>query len=245
MVYDVGPAFQLYGGFSQGAEISQFGRAARGVSDPSLIHLNGTPSNQYELGTRGRVRSVDVSVAMFYSESDESAQLDFDPSCTGQTFCPLIPVRLSVEVRGLEAAADWPVRTNLRLGALATFQKGEFAFPDDDPIPLGSDAVSPLRVTGYTEFQPLPRWRNRLQASYTAATDVYNAAHEAEGFRDSNALFLADFTTGVLVGRGQIALGIANLLNKRYVNVANSVSGDFFYYLSEGRRTTLSYSVRW
>ena len=245
VVYDVGPAFQLFGGFSQGAEISQFGRAARGASDPSLIHLDGAPSNQYELGARGRAGSVDLSAALFYSESDESARLDFDPTCAGEPFCPLIPVRLSVDVRGLEATADWPVRTNLRLGALATFQKGEFAFPGDDPIPLGSDAVSPVRVTGYTELQPLPRWRNRLQASYSAATDVYSAAHEAEGFRDSDDLFLADFTTGVLVGRGQIALGVANLLNKRYVNVANSVSGDFFYYLSEGRRTTLSYSVRW
>jgi iron complex outermembrane receptor protein len=126
-----------------------------------------------------------------------------------------------------------------------TVQEGEFEFPNQDPIPLGSDVVSPLRLTGYVDVEPLTGWRSRLQATYTAASDVYDTAQEAEGFRDSEELFLADLTTTYPVGPGRLGLGVANLFNRRYVNVANSVRGDFFYYLSEGRRATLSYAVTW
>jgi iron complex outermembrane receptor protein len=238
-------SLQAYAGFSQGAEIAEFGRAARGVDDPSLIRLSGAPSDQYELGLRGRAGPVGFTAAAFYSKSDESAQLDSDPSCADQPFCPLVPVRVSQEVRGLEATADWPVRDRLTLGTVLTVQDGEFGFPNEDPIPLGSDVVSPLRVTGYVDVEPLTGWRSRLQATYTAASDVYDAAHEAEGFRDSEELFLADVTSSYPVGPGRLGLGIANLFDRRYVNVANSVRGDFFYYLSEGRRARLSYAVTW
>jgi iron complex outermembrane receptor protein len=245
IVRDLTPALQAYAGFSQGAEMAEFGRAARGVGDPSLIRLSGAPSDQYEVGLRGRAGRVGFTAAAFYSESDESAQLDFDPGCADEPFCPLVPVRVSQEVRGLEATADWRVRERLTLGSVVTVQEGEFEFPDQDPIPLGSDVVSPLRVTGYVDVEPLTGWRTRLQATYTAASDVYDTAQEAEGFRDSEELFLADLTTTYPVGPGRLGLGVANLFNRRYVNVANSVRGDFFYYLSEGRRAALSYAVTW
>jgi iron complex outermembrane recepter protein len=245
VVYDLTPALQVYGGFSQGAEIAEFGRAARASTDPSLINLDGAPSSQYEIGVRGRGGPVDFTAAAFYSDSDEAAELDFDPSCAGEPICPLLPVRLSETIKGVEATADWPVSDRLALGTIVTLQDGEFAFPDEDPVPLGSDVVSPFRMSSYGEVEPVTGWRTRLQATYTAATDHYSEAQEAEGFLDNESLFLADLVTSYPVGPGRVALGFANLLNKRYVNVANSVRGDFFYYLSEGRRTTLSYTVRW
>ena len=86
-------------------------------------------------------------------------------------------------------------------------------------------------------------WRNRLQATYHAATDLYDAEDEAAGYRDAGSTFLVDFTTSYPIGPGTAYLGVANLFNERYVNSTNQGSGDFFYYLGEGTRATLGYRI--
>ncbi|HLM54092.1 MAG TPA: TonB-dependent receptor [Pseudoxanthomonas sp.] len=244
-VYDLRDGLQLYGGFSQGAEISEFGRAARGVSIPSRINLDGATSDQYEIGLRGRLKDLDVSAAAFYSTSDKAASLQADPSCAGQALCPLIPLRLEQDIHGLELAADWPVSERLRLGSLLTWQRGDANPPGATPVPLGADSLAPLRVTAYAAFQPLPQWSNRLQATYHASSDFYDAQEEARGYRDTASVSLVDFSSAYTIGRSTFSLGVSNLLDEKYVNVTNQASGDFFYYLSEGRRVTLTYRLRY
>jgi iron complex outermembrane receptor protein len=243
-VYDLRPQLQLYGGFSQGAEISEFGRAARGVQDPTLINLDGATSDQYELGLRGRAGDVDFSAAAFVSKSDKAALLQADPSCAGEPLCPLIPLRLEQKIHGAELTADWRANEQFGLGSLLTYQRGESNPPGVTPVPIGTDTLTPLRWTAYVDVQPLAQWRNRLQATWHADSDLYDASEEAQGFRDTESYLLVDFTSSYPVGPGSLSLGIANLLNEKYVNVTNQSSGDFFYYLSEGRRVTLTYRLR-
>lgn len=243
IVHDLSDALQIYGGFSQGAEISEFGRAARGASDPSLINLDAAASDQYEVGLRGQRGRVDFSVAAFYSQSDKAASLQEDPSCAGNPICPLIPLRLEQEFYGLEGTLDWAFASTARAGTVLTYQQGERRPPGSAAIAAGTDTISPPRATVYLEGDLLPRWNNRLQASYMAKTDEYDSAEEATGLRDADEVFLVDFASSYPVGPGKLSLGIANLLNEKYVNATNSASGDFFYYLSEGTRSTLSYSL--
>jgi iron complex outermembrane receptor protein len=244
VVYDLSPERQLFAGFSQGAEISEFGRAARGAPDPSLINLDAAASDQIEVGVRGRHGALEFSVAAFYSESDKAASLQADPSCAGQPICPLIPLRLEQQIHGVEVTADWTLSERTRLGGLITWQDGEFNAPGATPIPFGSDTLSPPRSVAYLEFTPVNEWRNRLQASYAASWDQYSEAQQAEGFRNSDSVFLVDFTTSYPVGPGRLSLGVSNLFNKEYVNVTNQASGDFFYYLSEGTRVALTYEMK-
>lgn len=243
-VYDLRDTVQLFGGFSQGAEIAEFGRAARGASDPALINLDAATSDQFELGLRGQQHGVDLSVAVFYSESDKAASLQADPSCAGEPICPLIPLRLEQELYGLEVTADWTLSSALKLGTVMTHQEGKFKLPGERSVPFGTDTISPPRATVYAQFQPLPKWHNRIQGSYLAKTSFYDAEEEAQGLRESETIFLLDLSTGYPVGPGQLTLGVANLLNRKYVNATNQASGDFFYYLSEGTRATLGYTVR-
>lgn len=244
VVYDVNPDMQWYAGFSQGAEISEFGRAARGAADPSLINLDGATSDQYEIGMRGRRGDVDFSLAAFYSESDKAASLQADPSCAGQPICPLIPLRLEQQIHGLEATLDWRISERTSLGGILTWQDGEFNAPGETPVPFGTETLSPPRSVVYFGFEPVAGWKNRLQASYAASWDQYDAAEEALGYRDSESVFLVDFTTSYPVGPGTLSLGVSNLFNEEYVNVTNQASGDFFYYLSEGTRVALTYSMK-
>ncbi len=143
-IYNLTETLQLYGGFSQGAEISEFGRAARGASDPDLINLDADASDQYEVGVRGSTGNVAFTAAAFYSHSDKAADLQADPSCAGEPLCPLIPLRFERELYGLELTADWRVNERTALGSLLTYQKGESKEPGMPAIPFGTDTLSPL-----------------------------------------------------------------------------------------------------
>lgn len=244
VIYHLSDTLQLFGGFSQGAEISEFGRAARGAADPALINLEADASDQYEIGVRGTAGALAFTAAAFYSNSDKAADLQADPTCAGQPLCPLIPLRLEREVYGAELTVDWRMNQSVTLGSLLTYQQGEAKEPGAPAIPFGADTLSPLRVTAYAEFQPITDWQNRVQVSYIHETDEYNAAEEALGFLNTDSYTLVDFTSSYPLGPGRLSLGISNLLNKEYVNVTNQASGDFFYYLSEGRRATLGYTMR-
>lgn len=245
VIYDLTDDMQIYAGFSQGAEISEFGRAARRITDPSLIQLDGANSNQYELGWRGKAGPVEFNTAVFYSDSDDAASLELDPVCAGEPICPLIPVRLKQEVYGLDGSADWRVNAALKTGLIFTWQRGTTQEPDEAEIELNAGIATPARATVYAEWIPAPKWNTRLQATYTSATHRFSPQEELDELgRDTDSLFLVDATVGYAVGPGRIALGIANLLDKEYINVANDVRGGFFNYRSEGLRATLSYSAR-
>lgn len=243
-IYDLTSTLQLYGGFSQGAEISEFGRAARGAASPDLVNLDADASDQFEIGLRGTAGAVAFSAAAFYSQSDKAADLQADPSCAGEPLCPLIPLRLEREMYGIELTADWRASERVVIGSLLTYQEGEAKEPGAPAIPFGTDTLSPLRLTAYAEVEPFAGWQNRLQVSYFHESDAYDAAERALGYRNTDSYTLVDLTSSYSIGPGRITLGISNLLNEEYVNVTNQASGDFFYYLSEGRRATLGYTLR-
>ncbi|MEX2122618.1 MAG: TonB-dependent receptor [Woeseia sp.] len=242
LVFDLAPEVQIYGGFSQGAELSELGRAARGINDPGRISPEPATSDQLEIGTRGRSASLDWSAAAFYSESDRASLLQNDPSCAGEPFCPLIPLRAAQEFWGIEATADWNANERLTLGGLVTYQRGEI-FDEDLGrfVEYSTDVLSPLRITGYVEYAPLPEWRNRLQATYFGEADYYTPAEEDLGFVNTDSVFLADLVSSYELGPGEITLSISNLFDKTYVNVTNQ--GSLFYYRAEGRDITLGYRV--
>jgi iron complex outermembrane receptor protein len=244
VIYELTDSLQAYGGFGQGAEISEFGRAARGAVDPRLINLEADASNQYEIGLRGRSGAVSFEAAVFYSDSDKAADLQADPTCAGEPLCPLIPLRLAREIYGAELSVDWQASNAASFGGILTYQKGESREPGAAAIPFGTDTLSPPRATVYAELMPVADWQNRIQVTHFGSTSEYNAEQRAAGFMNTDSYTLVDLTSSYPVGPGRLALGISNLLNEEYVNVTNQASGDFFYYLSEGRRATLSYTMR-
>ncbi len=246
--FDVTPGFQVYGGFSQGAELTELGRAARGIQDPSLISPEPATSDQYEIGFRGASGQWAYTAAAFYSESDRASELQADPSCAGESFCPLIPLRAPQRFHGVEATLDWTRDERLRIGALLTYQRGEI-FEEElgEYIEYSTDVVSPFRVTGYVEFEILPMWRNRVQATYFGEADYFTPAELDFGRVNTDSAFVVDLMSSYPLGPGTVSLGISNLFNNEYVNVTNQGGGtlfNVFYYREEGRRLSLTYRVR-
>jgi iron complex outermembrane recepter protein len=244
LVYSLTDDFQLYTSFNQGAELTQLGRAARGADDPSLISPEPAVSDQYEIGARGLVGPVEATFAAFRSKSDAASLVQPDPSCAGESFCPLIPLRVPQKVWGVEGTVNWAAADTIDVGAIFTWQEGEIYDEDvGDYIPFGSDTVSPTRYTAYADWQVHHRVSVSAQATYIDGTSFFSAAEQEFGLVDTDSVFLADASANFEVGPGAINIGVSNLLNESYENVTTAAGG-FTPTLAEGRRLTIGYSAR-
>ncbi len=245
LVYDLTGRFQLYASFNQGAELTQIGRAARRATNALLISPQPAISEQFELGARGDIGAINLSLAAFYSRSEAAALLQADPSCAGQSFCPLIPLRAPQRVWGVEGSLDWKPVDAVNIGGIFTWQRGEI-FNDDEArfIPFGADTISPTRFTAYAAWKPNEKLSTRMQATYVAAANFFSTTEQVNlGLINTPSYLIADATAGYKVGPGEISLGIANLFNREYENVTSLARG-FTRSFATGRRVTIGYMAR-
>lgn len=239
-VYRLAGDIQLYASFSQGAELSQLGRAARGATDPSLISNAPATSDQYEAGVRGTWGPVRFGLAAYYAESDSSSQIQPDPSCAGQPICPLIPLRIPERAHGLEADAEWRLTDDFSLSGVFTLQRGQVLDPDTGEfIDFSTERAVPLRITVRADWQPIEPVDLGLQLSHFGSSSYFSPNEEAIGFVDTEAYTLLSASAGYDFGPARVYLAADNLLDESYVNPFVQVRGFFTNFLAPGRRVTL------
>lgn len=240
-IFQVDDAMQVYTSFSQGAELSQLGRAARGATDPGAISNEPATSDQYEFGLRGNTGPLTFGLAGYYSESDSSSQIQPDPTCAGQTFCPLIPLRIPERTWGLEAQGQWAVLDTLQLTGVFTLQRGEVL--DDTSgewINFSTDRAVPLRITARADWQPIETLGLGFQVNHYGASSYFTPTQESVGLAESDAVTLASANISYDVGPITLYAAADNLFDEVYVNPAAQADGfDFFNYEAPGRRVTL------
>lgn len=247
-VYRLTPDVQLYAGFSQGAELSQLGRAARNIRNPANLTPEPATSDQYEMGVRGRLGPVRFGAAAYYSESDSAALLQADPSCAGiSPICPLIPLRSPQRFHGAEAEATWKVVPEVELSGVFTLQRGK-VFDDDrgQYVNYATDVVVPLRITARADWTPTVRSGLGLQVTHYGASSFFSPAEEGLGLVDTDAVTLVSVNARYSIGPAELYVAADNLLNESYISPDNQAggSGSFFYYRGAGRRITLGVAAR-
>ena len=196
---------------------------------------------------RGKAGAVDFGLALYHSRSESSSQIRPDPSCAGQTFCPLIPFRTPERFRGFEANARWQVAETLTLSGVFTLQRGRIFDADLNRfIAYGTNVAVPLRVTGRAEWRPVEALSLALQATHYGASSYFAPSEEVIGFIDTNAVTLASATISYDLGRVELYASADNLFDRRYVSVSNQVqgSGGFTFAEAAGRRVTIGISGR-
>lgn len=240
-LYDLTDRIQAYGGFSQGAEITQLGRAARGLTNPARISPEPATSDQYEVGLRGKLDRLGFEAAAFYSESDRAALLQADPSCTGQPLCPLIPLRAAQRFKGFEGAVDYALTPTIDLRGVLTWQRGQIRDANLGYVDYSSDFIAPFRMTAAIDTRPLEGLSLGLQATYYGEADFFSPGERALGRIATDEVLLVDASARYAIGGGYVFVGASNLLDEDYVNVVGQASGAFAYYRAEGRRVTLGF----
>lgn len=247
-VYRVTPDVQVYAGFSQGAELSQLGRAARNIRTPATLTPEPATSDQYEAGVRGALGPIRFGAAAYYSESDSAALLQADPTCAGTSpICPLIPLRSPQRFHGVEAELAWRIVPTLELSGIFTLQRGEVL--DEDLgryINYATDVVVPLRITARADWTPLERAGIGIQVSHYGASSFFTPDEEGLGLVDTEAVTLVSASARYALGPAEVYIAADNLLNEEYISPNNQAggSGSFSYYRGAGRRVTLGVAAR-
>lgn len=247
-VYRVTDAIQLYAGFSQGAELSQLGRAARRIRNPATLTPEPATSDQYEVGIRATHGALRFNAAAYYSTSDSAALLQADPVCAGITpICPLIPLRSPQRFHGIEADLAVKLDPRLQLSGVFTLQRGKvFDEGTGRYINYATDVVVPLRVTARADWTPTERLGFGVQISHYGASSFFTPAQAGAGLVDTDATTLTSASARYATGPVELYIAADNLLNESYVSPNNQAagSGSFAYYRGAGRRMTLGMAAR-
>ncbi len=229
---------EVYGGWSQGFDVTQVGRAAAQVNDVAAIELEPAITDQFEVGVRHDADAWQGSLSAFYTSSELGSRTT--PSATGIAR----PLRQPEEIWGAEATLDVQPFEAWGFGGTAAYQEG-LREVNGDTSRLQSWFITPLRFTGYAEYQPTHDWFNRLQFTLTPGHDRFPGS-TAFGEGEVETVFLVDYIGEIAAGPGTVELGVRNLLNNQYVPAAMQALNDAWsYYAGQGTTVSLGYRLKW
>lgn len=242
VVYSLDKSQDLFATYSQGAEISQLGRAARGAGRAENLDPQPAKSNQYELGYRRRGEPLDYSIAAFYTESDLMSALQIDPANPNG---PLIPLREPRRFWGVEGTLKWRINSQWGLGGVMTWQRGTRVTATGEKRAIGGRDLPPFLLGAFVDYVPSAGWRNTLQLDYWGASDRFGAS-TAFGEGRIDRTWLVHASTAFAAGPGELRIGIRNLTDKKYYSLtAQADNSGSSWIPDEGRRVTVTYAVKW
>lgn len=247
VVYKATPEISLFANFAQGFSLPNISRIVQrpqeGFNFAEDVELSAPQKvDSYELGIRGQWKNFQASLAGFYSYSSLGTTIRFEDF--GSDFRI---IRAPQRNYGIELALDWQPSDKWKLGSTLTWSEGEREDSETGEfIAITGYEVSPLKLTAYLENETLPGWNNRLQALYIGNRDrAFDAGVDPIGI---DSYFVMDLISSLKIGDGTLSLGVRNLLNNQYLNVANQLNSgydDSYAIASRGRTFTLNYRWSW
>jgi iron complex outermembrane recepter protein len=260
VIVDIADSLQLYGGLNQGLELSELGRVVRTLIERELdegrpvtiealrqVQLEPSITTEYEIGFRGKTGDLSFELAGFFSNAPLSSRTGAPPGSPPNVI--LQAIREPTKIWGLEATLDYRVSSKLKFGALFAYQDGktDAAFDDVDGfVQLDFTRLAPPRLLVFGEWKPFDNFEIDLQA-----TKIFSSSPFPEPpstiFGDFpgniKGYMVFDLNTSYQTGFGEFSVGISNLFNKRYLDVANqSFPGTAFDIPDLGRQFTVTYS---
>jgi iron complex outermembrane receptor protein len=244
-VYQVSPSLNVFGKFSQGFSLPNFGNLldvppSGFAVNESFQDLQPVKVDEFELGIRGNWSSVQFSLAGFFNQSDLGARL---AEVTSNEEVPILTLQRAPErIYGIEATVDAQVSDDWQLGGLVSWNKGENDPNDDgDFQPLSSFEIQPIKLSAYVQNQTTSDWNNRLQLLVVGGRD--RAFEEGVDDTEIESYAVLDYISSVELGPGTLEIGIQNLLDNQYFPVFQQLEGRNL--AAPGRTVRLNYSVTW
>ncbi|KAF1039439.1 MAG: Ferric aerobactin receptor [Burkholderia lata] len=241
------PSQEIYASFSQGFQLPDVGLQLRNATAGFDIHsssLEPVKTNNYEIGWRGSLGNhADGTLALFYTTSELGDVQSFNNG--------LILTRTAERIAGIEATVDYASDDDKwGAGGTITYMQGRERPQNSANFQdMTGYRIPPLKLTGYLEYRPNPRWSNRLQATFYAARDY--RLNDKIGF---GRMDVGSYTTVDLISRYQITkkdrvtVGVENLLNRYYLPLYSQLmrnSNNTSRLPAAGAVLTASYTHRW
>jgi len=242
LVYFLTDSEELFAGFSQGFDVTQPGRAATpAVGSAARIELEPAVTDSFEIGARTFRENWQASITAFYTQS-ELASRTINP---GGELAFAIPLRQPEDIWGIEATLDVQPFDDWRFGSTFTWQDGIRETEEDSAVRIQGRFITPIRFTGYAEYEPVDWASGRMQFSWTPGFDRFpGSTRFAEG--KVEGVFLVDVSASFDVGPGQLDVGIENLLNNQYIPPFRQALNDGTqFFAAPGLTAAVSYQIEW
>ena len=229
----------VYASYSEGFGLPDIGRTLRsintaGQSIANLRNLEPILTEGIELGTRVRKADWDLDAAWYRSDSDFGARV---VSVNGV----FMMAREKTRLEGFDASATYRFSKAQRASLAYAHTKGRYDSNGDGSLDARLDGlnVAPNRLIATWTAN----WTDRL------STFVQGQHAHAERFDDPAKAFtgytLFDASVRYRLARGDVRLGIANLLDKSYITYysQSALVEPARYFAGRGRTVTLGYSL--
>lgn len=258
LVYHLTDNIDVFGGYSEGYAVDDL-RRLRGPVEDSVKgmkqYLPATKSHNIEVGLRGQSESVNYSIALFQTRTDDAAHY-------GQNSDGSYPLEFLIyadeEIYGVEATLDYAINDSWTVGGTYAYSEGEY----DDEVgnterSLNGTRITPQKLTAYIDTQITSALSARLQVLNVSNRDEFDELDTGgyyyyespiEGYTTVDALVSYDLQQKRW---GTLSLSARNLLNKDYspassqVNKENARASVATAYRAQGRAVSLKWSIEY
>ena len=233
-----GSGIDIYGGFSQGFTVNDFGRALRSttVGTISEFDFKAQAIDSYELGLRGAGEVLDWSLAVFFSTSELGSSFNA---------VTLELVRAPEDIWGAELAVNAQASEAFTVWGSISWVDGEVESAPGAVEELDTSRIPPVKLTAGIEWAPQEDWRVLAQITHSAAQRRFEN-QRVFGRADVEAYTLLDVSLTRGVGPGQLTLAFGNLLNEYYFTPdAYRFAGNGTFTSGVGATARLTYSLNY
>lgn len=243
-VWRFAPGWSVFAGYSEGFGIPDVGLVLRAVSVPGqsvdrLVKLEPVITDNTEVGLTWTGDIGSFTASAYESCSELGSVVRINPT-TGQGFVE----RLPVEVRGFEFAGELRPSDAWTISAAYATADGRTALAEGGPldVALGARFQGPDKAVLGVRWTPRRDVVLRLQGAHYVSRDINEGRGTLEEHFDGYSL--VDFGATWRSPWGEFAVGIENLLDRRYVGYysqAHAFIGDSDYFAGRGRTYLLSW----
>ncbi|MFC0820083.1 TonB-dependent receptor [Moraxella marmotae] len=240
VVYDVTDNAQVFANYAKGLGMPDVGGTLRAINaiNRSVNDINLEPivTDNAEVGVRFANDKLTLDASVYQSKSDMGSTLEYDTDVEGYR-----AKRQKTDIKGGEIAVRYQATDSTQLSASYAHTKGKYdALGNGIMVDMPARNISPDKLSvGITHTMAGDK-RFVMTATHLFSKN-YPAATNPTKF---DGYTLVDLSYRQPLGKGQLSLGVNNLLNKEYLNYLTTAvlpTSDRFSG-GRGRNYTIGYT---
>ncbi|ECJ7923151.1 TonB-dependent receptor [Salmonella enterica] len=229
----------VFASYSEGFSVPDVGRVLRTIKQPDMrvdnfLSLQPIITKNSELGFRIQKQPLDFEMSYYRSTSKLGSRVER----SGDVF---VARRERTEIDGIETSLGYAVNDDHKLSLSYSHMRGRYDSDKNGSLDkkLGGLNVAPDRIIASWSANWNPELSSFIQANWALSQDFDDPRMDFSGYA------LVDAAVGYKLPRGQLNLGISNLLNKQYITYysQSALVEPNRYFAGQGRTVTLGYRI--
>ncbi len=229
----------VFASYSEGFSVPGVGRVLRTIKQPDMrvdnfLSLQPIITKNSELGFRIQKQPLDFEMSYYRSTSKLGSRVER----SGDVF---VARRERTEIDGIETSLGYAVNDDHKLSLSYSHMRGRYDSDKNGSLDkkLGGLNVAPDRIIASWSANWNPELSSFIQANWALSQDFDDPRMDFSGYA------LVDAAVGYKLPRGQLNLGISNLLNKQYITYysQSALVEPNRYFAGQGRTVTLGYRI--